>query len=239
LLLETSKISPSLSAGLGTTVRKSSEVASAEQIVREVKLPRNAPLDQRMAMLAVGGAYQPSVSLSDRLRNRFAKTGATTRREFNFALLVGWGMLAAAGATFGAMFQDFFGPKVLKEPKSQYRVGTPTDFGNPGVYEQYKPNGIWVVNLLPNENKLVALSTTCTHLGCIPAWLAGDQKFKCPCHGSGYYITGVNFEGPTPRPLERYAIARDPDGYIVVDKSRVYRSELGQWDNPESFIAMG
>ena len=36
-----------------------------------------------------------------------------------------------------------------------------------------------------------------------PNWLDGEQKFKCPCHGSGFYMTGVNFEGPAPRPLER------------------------------------
>ena len=28
------------------------------------------------------------------------------------------------------------------------------------------------------------------------------------------------------------------DGYIVVDMSKVYRSELGEWDNPESFISL-
>jgi len=95
-----------------------------------------------------------------------------------------------------------------------------------------------MVNLAPSENKLIALNTTCTHLGCIPAWLQGDLKFKCPCHGSGDYITGVNFEGPTPRPLERYAVSKDPDGFIVVDKSKVFRSELGEWDNPESFIPL-
>ena len=57
-LLTTSKISPSLSAGLASTIRKSPEVNQAEEIVRAVKLPKNAPPDQRMAMLAVGGAYQ-------------------------------------------------------------------------------------------------------------------------------------------------------------------------------------
>ena len=86
--------------------------------------------------------------------------------------------------------------------------------------------------------KLVAISTICTHLGCIPNWLGGENKFKCPCHGSGYYMSGINFEGPTPRPLERFAIAVDPDGYVVVDQSRIYRSELGEWENPESFIAL-
>src|SRR5437868_5306763 len=58
-LLSTSKISPSLSAGLATTVRKSAEVIQAQEIIREAKLPRNAPADQRAAILAVGGAYTP------------------------------------------------------------------------------------------------------------------------------------------------------------------------------------
>jgi cytochrome b6-f complex iron-sulfur subunit len=240
-LLTTSKISPSLSAGLASTLRRSPEINQAEEIVRAVKLPKNAPPDQRMAMLAVGGAYQPAASMGQRLREMATRAGAaakTSRRQFNIALVIGWGLLAFVGATFGGMFQDFFGPKVLKEPKKQIRVGTMADFANPGVYEQYKPQGIWLVNLFPAEEKLMALSTTCTHLGCIPAWLQGEQKFKCPCHGSGYYINGVNFEGPTPRPLERHAIFRDADGYIVVDKSKVFRQELGEWDNPESFIAL-
>ena len=49
-------------------------------------------------------------------------------------------------------------------------------------------------------------ASVCTHLGCTPNWLEGEQKFKCPCHGSGFYKDGINFEGPAPRPLERYAI---------------------------------
>ena len=44
-----------------------------------------------------------------------------------------------------------------------------------------------------------------------------EQKFKCPCHGSGFYITGINFEGPAPRPLERWAISIGDDGQLVVD----------------------
>jgi cytochrome b6-f complex iron-sulfur subunit len=240
-LLSTSRISPSLSAGLASSIRKSPEINQAEEIVRSIKLPKDAPPDQRLAMLAVAGAYQPATSMGQRLRDVASKaSGATksTRRQFNIALAVGWAAMAFVGATFGAMFQDFFGPKVLKEPKKQIRIGKPADFANSGVYEQYKPIGIWVVNLQPAEERLMALSTTCTHLGCIPNWLQGELKFKCPCHGSGYYINGVNFEGPTPRPLERFAVTKDADGYIVVDMSKVYRSELGEWDNPESFIPL-
>jgi len=47
---------------------------------------------------------------------------------------------------------------------------------------------------------------------------------------------GVNFEGPAPRPLERYAIRRADDGQIEVDKSRKFQKELGQWNDPDSFL---
>lgn len=241
-LLTTSKVSPSLSAGLGTTIRKSPEAIQAAEIVRVVDLPKNAPADQRMAMLAVAGAYQPKPTMADRIRaaaSRAADAAKVSRRSFNVALVVAWGAMAAVGLTFGAMFQDFFGPKVLKEPKKLYRVGRLADFQVPGVVdERFKPQGIWVVNLQPNENRLIALSTICTHLGCIPSWLPGDQKFKCPCHGSGYYKNGVNFEGPTPRPLERFRISIDPEGYVMVDESKVFRQELGEWDSPESFVML-
>jgi cytochrome b6-f complex iron-sulfur subunit len=237
-LISNSKVSPSLSAGLATTVRKSAEVVQAQEMMRAVNLPKDAPPDQRLAMLAVGGAYAPVPSLADRIRGAAAAAGKLSRRNFNIALVVAWAAMAGVAATFGAMFQDFFGPKVLKEPKKLYRVGKLEEFANPGVYEQYKPNNIWVVNLQPNEGRLVALNTVCTHLGCIPNWLSGDQKFKCPCHGSGYYINGVNFEGPTPRPLERFAVYKDADGFVWVDQTKIYRQELGQWDDAESFVSL-
>lgn len=235
-LLSSSHISPSTSAGLGTTVRKSAEVIQAEEIVRAVHLPKDAPADQRAALLAAGGAYLAQPSLAQRLRSAAALK--TSRRRMNGALVLAWGMVAFASATAVAMFQDFFGPKVLKEPKKEYRVGKLEEYGNDATVYDHKPIGFWIVNLRPAEDKLVALSIICTHLGCVPDWLGGDQKFKCPCHGSGYYITGVNFEGPTPRPLERFAIKRDPDGYVVVDESKVFRQELGEWENPESFITI-
>jgi cytochrome b6-f complex iron-sulfur subunit len=242
-LLTTSKVSPSLSAGLASTIRRSPEINLAQDVVQAVDRKgmdwSKLPPDQRVALLAVGGAYRPGPSLSERLRAAAGRAGQAalmSRRQLNVALIVAWASMAAVGATFAAMFQDFFGPKLLKEPKKVYRVGRLGDFSNPGVYEQFKPNEIWVVNLQPSENRLVALNTVCTHLGCIPNWLAGDLKFKCPCHGSGYYVNGVNFEGPTPRPLERFAVSRDADGYVWVDKSRVYRQELGEWDNPECYL---
>jgi cytochrome b6-f complex iron-sulfur subunit len=80
------------------------------------------------------------------------------------------------------------------------------------------------------------LRTYCTHLGCTPLWLDAEQKFKCPCHGSGFSKEGINLEGPAPRPLERYAIRVAEDGLLEVDKSRLFQQELGQWKNPDSYV---
>ena len=99
--------------------------------------------------------------------------------------------------------------------------------------------GVWIVNAEYNgQQEIFALKSVCTHLGCTPNWLEAAGKFKCPCHGSGFYITGVNFEGPAPRPLERWAISLGDDGQLVVDKSKKFQKELGQWDNPDSFFTV-
>jgi cytochrome b6-f complex iron-sulfur subunit len=58
-------------------------------------------------------------------------------------------------------------------------------------------------------------------------WLQAEDKFKCPCHGSGYYKSGLNFEGPAPRPLDRFKITVGEDGQLVVDKSTTYKMEAG------------
>lgn len=114
-------------------------------------------------------------------------------------------------------------------------AGFPTEYEN-GVDERWKNGfGVWMVK---QEGKLVALSNICTHLGCVPNWLPAELKFKCPCHGSGYYMSGINFEGPAPRPLERYKISLNSDGKIVVDKTKIFRYEMGQWDHPDSYIGV-
>src|SRR5204862_2401462 len=74
-LISTSKVSPSLSAGLATTVRKSPEIVQAQEMMRAVKLPKDAPPDQKMAMLAVGGAYAPQASMADRIRTAASTAG--------------------------------------------------------------------------------------------------------------------------------------------------------------------
>ena len=143
-------------------------------------------------------------------------------------------MLAAATATGRFMF-----PNVLFEPPPTFKAGPPDELQTGIVDERFKPLGVWLVkdnDVVTGALGIYALSTVCTHLGCTPNWLPGEEKFKCPCHGSGYYKNGINFEGPTPRPLERFAITLADDGQILVDKSIKFQYEKGEWVNPQSFL---
>ena len=91
------------------------------------------------------------------------------------------------------MFLRFFFPRTLFEPSSRFRIGAPSDFPI-GVDERFKQSHrIWVVR---QPDKLFVIYGRCTHLGCTPNWVETENKFKCPCHGSGYDIEGGNFEGP-------------------------------------------
>jgi cytochrome b6-f complex iron-sulfur subunit len=37
----------------------------------------------------------------------------------------------------------------------------------------------------------------------------------------------MNFEGPAPRPLDRFEISRGEDGQLIVDKSTVFKMNPG------------
>jgi cytochrome b6-f complex iron-sulfur subunit len=161
------------------------------------------------------------------------------RRDFAGTMLaVGFLMVAAISGLWTLLTVKFMFPNVLREPPSKFKVGFPDAFPGGQVQEKFKAQfGIWVVNAEYNgQQQIVALKSVCTHLGCTPNWLEAEQKFKCPCHGSGFYKDGINFEGPAPRPLERYAIRLADDGQIEVDKSRTFQEEMGAWTDPGSFI---
>ena len=42
-------------------------------------------------------------------------------------------------------------------------------------------------------------------------------------------MTGIHFEGPAPRPLERFKVSLANDGQILVDKTKSYKWEKGEW----------
>lgn len=151
-----------------------------------------------------------------------------------------WTFLSTATAAFTLALARFMMPNVLVEPPSRFKVGSPSDYPSGVVSTKWKAEyGVWIVHTeYEGKNLIYALFSICTHLGCTPNWLEGEQKFKCPCHGSGFYINGINFEGPAPRPLERTGIQVAPDGMLEVDKSQKFQQELGQWTDSKSYVEL-
>jgi len=187
--------------------------------VKDAKIPSATP----------GGPPAPDASPP-------AETGASglTRRLFMWSLPVGWTAFAAACASSLVASARALFPNVLFEPPQAFKAGVPSEYNVGEVDVRWKDAfGVWIVR---DADGFYALIATCTHLGCSPNWLTAENKFKCPCHGSGFYRSGVNFEGPAPRPLERARIVLADDGQILVDKSVKFQQEKGEWGKPESFL---
>lgn len=135
-----------------------------------------------------------------------------------------WASLATFAAAGAVMTARFFFPRVTFEPARRFRIGSPDDFA-PGVDERFKQSHrIWIVR---SAGRLFAIYARCTHLGCTPNWIEAENKFKCPCHGSGYDRDGRNFEGPAPRPMDRARISLDSDGQVVVDTGELAQCPRG------------
>jgi cytochrome b6-f complex iron-sulfur subunit len=167
-----------------------------------------------------------------RAREQARRGGLWSRRDV-FGRF-GWSIFAAfSGVSLLAALRSAF-PRVLFTPPSTFKAGLPTDYAIGEVSEKFKQEQrVWIIR---DEEGLYALFAKCTHLGCTPRWLAAENKFKCPCHGSGFYKSGINFEGPAPRPLERLRIAKAEDGQIVIDKGVKYLFEKGQWTKAGAFL---
>ncbi len=135
-----------------------------------------------------------------------------------------WATVAGSLITFFLMFVRFFLPRSILEPSSVFRIGPPGDYAL-GVdtkwQQQYR---VWVTR---TSDRLFVIYARCTHLGCTPDWKASENKFKCPCHGSGYDSEGIAFEGPAPRPMDRAKVTLDAEGQIVVDVGTLFEWPKG------------
>lgn len=158
-----------------------------------------------------------------------------SRRSFLRWTTFGWAAFAAAilaGAT--AAIRMLF-PNVRQKPPTptefeagrvnQIRVGT--------VDLRFKEHKIWLVR---DPDRIYALIAECSKDACVPNWRQDDEFFECSCCGSTFSKKGLNIQGPASRALERASVHLSTDGEIVVDKSRRFLYEKGEWDSPAAFL---
>ncbi|MFQ5700729.1 MAG: ubiquinol-cytochrome c reductase iron-sulfur subunit [Acidobacteriota bacterium] len=134
-----------------------------------------------------------------------------TRRGFCQATGVSACAVATAGA--GALTVDFLNPRVLFEPPTAFELGPPESFavGDVVTNEQHR------VFVIRTKEGFHALSSVCTHLGCITRFRPGEGIIACPCHGSHFDLAGDVTAGPAPRPLHWLEMKVTDRGSIQVD----------------------
>ena len=156
------------------------------------------------------------------------KTGTSdcTRREFFARMSISLGSIAAV--LVGIPIVGSILAPIIDKPKPDWRpVGALDGFKVGGGfvkvdYVDSSPlpwagvtakSAAWLRR--ESEDKFIAFSVNCAHLGCPVRWVSGAQLFMCPCHGGVYYEDGSVAAGPPPRGLYQYPV-RVRDGQVEI-----------------------
>lgn len=139
--------------------------------------------------------------------------GKVARRRFCQAVGVSAGVVAVGGAA--SLTADFLHPRVLFEPASSFAVGPPETIEIGSVLTESAQH----VYVMRAATGFRALSSVCTHLGCITRYRPDEKIIACPCHGSRFNLDGDVIAGPAPRPLPWFKMDLSVQGEIIVDKA--------------------
>lgn len=138
------------------------------------------------------------------------ESGRVTRRRF-LAWLSGFGIFGSVIISTVSNFV-FIRPRATYGQPNRFGVGKPSDFA-PGTRIALGEQRVCIVR---DRDKIAAISTTCTHLGCTVG--VSDTGFACPCHGSRFDQDGNVTGGPAPKALPWYEVTLAPNGELQVDK---------------------
>jgi Rieske Fe-S protein len=82
-----------------------------------------------------------------------------------------------------------------------------------GYYQTVDQRVVYLVK--ETSGGVLALGSTCTHLGCQTSYDADAKLIKCPCHGGVYKPDGTVVAGPPPQPLPHLATRVDGARVLV------------------------
>ncbi len=135
----------------------------------------------------------------------------TSRRGFLHLASVAVGSFVASISVGVAWLLRSARPLVLPDRSPRFKAGMPDQFP-PGTIREFPRHK---AVLFSDEAGLHAISTVCTHLGCVVG--RHEKGFDCPCHGSKFDPEGRIISGPAPSGLPWLRIERLPSGRLAVD----------------------
>jgi cytochrome b6-f complex iron-sulfur subunit len=137
------------------------------------------------------------------------------RRRFCQATGAAACAVAAGGAA--VLSADFLRPRTLLEPSSRFLADLPDAI----EVGEVLTNEIYRAYVVRAPDGFRALSSVCTHLGCVTRYQPDQRIIACPCHGSRFSLEGEVIAGPAPQPLPTFEISLSPNGEIEVNTAAV------------------
>jgi len=155
--------------------------------------------------------------------NNTPTEAASTRRSFFSKLWIFLGIIALAELV--TVLFGYFKPR-----KQAADIAGAEAIVAAGSADKYKPGTVtafirgkfYLVRL--TDGGFLALSRTCTHLGCTVPWVEKEGKFICPCHSSEFDINGEVISPPAPRALDIFQITIENNELKVDLAKRMKRS---------------
>jgi cytochrome b6-f complex iron-sulfur subunit len=143
-----------------------------------------------------------------------------SRRSFLERL---WKVLGiAAAAEFCAVAGVYLWPRNKGEQRAPLMEAGPVAEFTPASVTAFPAFRFYLVRL--QDGGFLALSSTCSHLGCSVPWNEKERTFPCPCHASVFTMTGDVQSPPAPRALDLHPVAIE-GGVVKVDTARKIRRQ--------------
>jgi cytochrome b6-f complex iron-sulfur subunit len=150
---------------------------------------------------------------------------AAGRRSFLTIAWLGLGVLAAVEIVWVIVSFLRPGKQRVKAAGLDEVIETgPVDSFEPGTMTAFPRGQFYLARL--EDNGFLAISRTCTHLGCTVPWIEAEKRFACPCHASAFDITGNVLGGPAPRALDLYPVFIENNVVKVDIRKRIRRTEF-------------
>ena len=146
-------------------------------------------------------------------RQKAGEPENVSRRDFFGKACVGAFALAAGAGAVGLGRAVI--PRVTPDPSQKFKIGIAQDFPK-GTTLNFDDEHVVVFR---DADGFHAISTVCTHLGCIVSY-EGKKGFECACHGSTFGADGSLQKGPAPSGLPWLEMSVLPNGQLAVNKAQ-------------------
>ncbi|UCD59022.1 MAG: Rieske 2Fe-2S domain-containing protein [Candidatus Hydrogenedentota bacterium] len=148
-----------------------------------------------------------------------------SRRDLLNRLWLALGFVAVAEAVW--LVVSFLRPR--KPRVKEGGLGSVIETGlvdgfTPGTVTAFPRGHFYLARL--EDGGFLAVTRTCTHLGCTVQWIEDEKKFTCPCHASAFDIRGNVISAPAPRALDMYWVFIENDVVKVDTRKLIRRTEF-------------